>query len=189
MVNMLKIMAAVIVLLIIIDIALLGKKLFRALIFKTAKPYSGESVWIERITMLITIGISLAYYIKNKPDADAFMWIGTALFFLGGLLQLIARRQLHEDKTFQERLNAGFEAAQTGIYSKIRHPGKTALLLIILGFCMAMGSIWGLAFTIILFIPSLLYRMSQEEKTLMDEFGDRWIAYKEDTKRIIPKIL
>ncbi|MBW3016285.1 isoprenylcysteine carboxylmethyltransferase family protein [Candidatus Woesearchaeota archaeon] len=189
MVNMLKILIAVTVLLIIIDIAMLGKKLFRALIFKTAKPYSGESIWIERITMLITIGISLAYYIKNKPDADVFMWIGTSLFFLGGILQLIARRQLHEDKTFEDRLRTGFEAAQTGLYSKIRHPSKLALIIIILGFSMAMGSIWGLAFTIILFLPSMLFRISQEERTLMDEFGDRWIAYKEDTKRMIPGVL
>lgn len=189
MVDMLKIMAAVIVLLIIIGIALLGKKILRALIFKSATTKSSEGFWMEIITGLIAIIIAFAQYKTTEPQADAFMWTGTAIFFLGGILQLIARRQLYEDKTFEERLSAGFEAAQTGLYSRLRYPSKSALMLIILGFCLAMGSIWGVAITIILFYPSVLYKISQEDKELLDQFGDRWLDYKAQTKRIIPKIL
>ena len=189
MVNMIKVLIAVIVLLIIIGIALLGKKVTRTLIFKTAKTSNNESTWMVIITELLTIGIATAYYVKNNPAADAIMWTGLFVFFLGGLLQIIARRHLHEDKTFEDRLSAGFEAAQTGIYTKLRHPNKTAQLLLVIGFSMMMGSIWALALAIILFFPSVLYRISQEERALLDKFGDRWMDYKSDTKRIIPKIL
>ncbi len=188
MVNMLKILAAVIILLAIIGIGILGKKLFRALIFKTAKTPSNESKVLEVITGLVVIGIAIANYARKEPDATITMWIGAAVFFLGGLLQLIARKQLYEDKTFEERLSTGFEAAQTGLYSKLRHPSKTALLIIIIGICLALGSIWGLALLAVLFFPSVLYRISQEERALLDKFGERWIEYQSDSKRIIPGI-
>lgn len=189
MVNMIKILIALSVLLIIIGIAMLGAKITRFLIFRSAKTKSSESAWIEIIAGLITIGIALFYYINNKPEATIAMWAGAIIFFLGGLLQIIARRQLYDDKTFQERLSAGFEAAQTGLYSKLRYPSKTALLLMMLGICLATQSWWALGLYAILFIPSALFRISQEEKELLDQFGDRWLSYKEDTKRIIPYIL
>jgi len=188
MVNMLKILVLVIVLLIIIGIAMLGKKLTRALIFKTAKTQSNESTILEWITGVLVVGLSFAYYIKQAPQADPTMWAGIIVFFFGGIMQFIARRQLYEDKTFEKRLMSGFDAAQTGIYAKLRHPSKTALLLMIMGYCFALGSIWGLAVFAFLFIPSVLYRISQEERALLDQFGDRWMNYKEDTKRIIPGV-
>ena len=189
MVNMLKILVALAVLLIIIGIAMLGGKIFRFLIFRSAKTKSSESAWMEIIAGLITIGIALFYYVNKKPDATIAMWTGAILFFLGGLLQIMARRQLHEDKTFQERLSAGFDAAQTGLYAKLRYPSKTALLLMMLGICLATQSWWALGLYFIIFIPSALFRISQEEKEMLDQFGDRWMSYKEETKRIIPYIL
>ena len=188
MVNMLKILAAAIVLLIIIGIGMLGKKLLRALIFKTAKTPSNESKVLEIVTGLIVIGIAIANYVRKEPEATIIMWAGVLVFFLGGVLQFVARRQLYEDKTFEERLHSGFEAAQTGIYSKIRHPSKTALLVILIGLCLALGSWWGLGLLAVLFFPSLLYRISQEERALLDQFGERWMEYQSDSKRIIPGI-
>ncbi len=188
MVNMLKVLGAVIVLLLIIGIGMLGKKLFRALIFKTAKTPSNESTVLEFVTGLLVIGIAIANYARKEPDANIIMWVGTLILFLGGILQLVARRQLYEDKTFEERLSSGFEAAQTGLYAKIRHPSKTALLVILIGLCLSLGSWWGLGLLAVLFFPSMLYRISQEERALLDQFGERWIEYQSDSKRIIPGI-
>jgi len=186
---MLKVLVAVIVLLVIIGIAMLGKKIARTLIFRTAKTPSNESIWMEIVTGLLAVGIAIANYIRNKPDANIAMWIGVLIFFLGGLLQFIARKQLGEDKTFEERLSSGFEAAQTGLYTKIRYPSKSSLLLLLIGLCLTLGSWWGLGIILILFFPSVLYRISQEERALLDRFGDRWLAYKSDTKKLIPEIL
>jgi len=189
MVNMLKVLIAVIILLVIIGIALLGKRLLRALIFKTAKTPHNESLWLQLITGLIVIALALAFYGQKKPDATIVMWIGILIFFLGGLLQLIIRKKMHDDKTYEDRLSSGFEAAQTGIYGKLRFPSKSALLLLVFGWCLALGSMWGITLFIVLFFPSILYRISQEEKALLDKFGERWIAYQGDTKKIIPGIL
>jgi protein-S-isoprenylcysteine O-methyltransferase Ste14 len=188
MVNMLKILAAATILLIIIGFGMLGKRLLRALIFKTAKTPSNESTILQIATGLLVVGIAIANYARKEPDANIIMWVGVLVFFLGGILQLAARKQLHDDKTFEERLVSGFAAAQTGLYSKIRHPSKTALLIILAGLSLALNSWWGLGLLIALFLPSMLYRISQEERALLDKFGERWMDYKSDSKRIIPGI-
>ena len=185
---MLKVLVAVIVLLIIIGIAMLGKKIVRSLIFRSAKTKNSESIWLEVVTGLVTVVVAFAYYWRNEPDATIVMWLGVLVFFLGGLLQLICRKQLNDDRTFEDRLSSGFEAAQTGIYAKLRYPSKTALLLIILGFSLAMGSWWAVTLLLILFWPSTIYRISQEEQALLDKFGERWLAYKAESKKIMPEI-
>lgn len=186
---MLKVLVAVIVLLIIIGIAMLGKKIVRSLIFRSAKTKNSESIWLEVVTGLVTVVVAFAYYWRNEPDATIVMWLGVLVFFLGGLLQLICRKQLNDDRTFEDRLSSGFEAAQTGLYTKIRYPSKSSLLLLLIGLCLTLGSWWGLGIILILFFPSVLYRISQEERALLDRFGDRWLAYKSDTKKLIPEIL
>jgi protein-S-isoprenylcysteine O-methyltransferase Ste14 len=188
MVNMLKVLIAVVIFLALIGLGILGKKILRMLIFKTSKTASNESLVLQYITGILVAVIAIFAYWRNKPDATITMWIGVLIFFIGGLIQIIARKQLHEDKTFEERLSAGFEAAQTGFYSKIRHPSKTALLLILIGLCLATQSWWGLGLFVVLFFPALMYRISQEERALLDRFGDRWMEYKSDSKRIIPGI-
>ena len=40
----------------------------------------------------------------------------------------------------------------------------------------------------LLFIPSTLYRISQQERILREQFGERWLTYTSDSKRIIPFI-
>lgn len=189
MVNMIKVLIAVFVLELIIGIAILGKNLPRALIFRTAKTKNSEGIFMEAITGGLAATIAVVYYLQNKPDATILMWLGIPVFLLGGILQLIARKQLFEDKTFEERARQSLEAATNGIYSKIRHPSKTALILILTGLCLSTGSYWSLALLLVLFFPSVLYRISQEEEVLLDEFNDRWLAYKADTKRLIPYIL
>lgn len=188
MVNMLKVLVAVILLLAIISFGVLGKRLWRMLTFNTARTHSSESAWVEIATGIITAAIAILPYTNKKPEATIAMWAGVIVFFIGGIVQLTARKQLQENKTFQERLSEGFDAAQTGIYTKIRHPGKSALLLLMLGISLSLGSGWGIVLTIALFLPSVLYRISQEEKMLLDEFGERWLTYKQDTKRIMPKV-
>lgn len=189
MVNMLKVLVAVTILLIIVGIALLGKKLRRALIFKTATTPRNESLWMQWITGWLVAIIAIANYLRNTPDATIIMWLGLLVFFTGGILQFYARKQLHEDKTFEERAKAELNAATTGLYSKIRHPSKSALLLLLAGLCITTASWWALGLLLALFLPTLLYRISQEERALLDQFGDRWMAYQSDTNKLIPGML
>ena len=188
MVNMVKVVIAVCVLLIIVGWAMLGKKVLRAFIFRSAKTQVSESVWIEMCAGLLVVVVAIAEYVNSLPDATIVMWLGVLVFFAGGLVQLIARKQLCDDQTFEDRLSSGFEAAQTKMYKYLRFPGASALVLLVSGLCLALGSWWGLGLVLVLFFPSVLFKVSQEERTLYDKFGDRWLEYKSDSKRIIPGV-
>jgi len=188
MVNMLKIMVAATFLLAIISFGILGKKTLKLYIFRSAKTTGSESFWLELLSAGLVIFFALSHYIRNDPAVNPLMWFGTVLFLLGGIVQIIARKHLYDDHAFEERLHSGFEAAQTGIYAKIRHPGQSAILLLLLGICFATDSIWALGVYVVLLIPSVLFRISAEEQKLTDQFGERYEAYREDSKRIIPGI-
>jgi len=187
MVDMLKVAAAIAILLLIIGIAMLGKRIKKVLIFRSAKPTNNEGLYIELITGILTLAIVIFGY--KKPEAEWYMWAGQVIFFGGGLLHIYARRALGEEKTLQDSMKTEFHAAQTGLYKKLRYPSKTALLLMLLGISIATQSTWGLILTAVIFFPAMLFRISQEERQMADDFSDRWITYKSETKRIIPGIL
>lgn len=188
MVNMLKVLTAVAILLLIIGIAMLGKRLKKALRFKSATTPQKESIWVELVAGLLVLFIATAFYINKRPDATIAMWIGTLVFFIGGLIQLIAKKQLRKNETYEELLNGGVSNA-TGLYKRVRHPSKTALVTLLAGYCLALGSYWALAIWLILFIPSVLFRISQEERILEEQHGSSWLSYKDDTKKLIPYLL
>lgn len=188
MVNMLKVVIAVLILLVIVGIGILGKKLKKAYIFNSAKPNNEESFWIEFCAGVLVVAIAISDYLNNRPDFNPLMVLGLILFFAGGILQFTARKNLFDDLTFEHRLGSGFEAAQTKIYAHLRYPGASALILLLLGFALSLGSFWGLALTILLFIPSVLFQISQEERALHDKFGDRWLRYAGKSKKLIPSV-
>lgn len=184
--NVLNLIATITILTVIISIALFGKNILSLISFKTATTPNKESNWILFVTGALTIITAVTQYLKTKPEVNILIWIGIAVYLLGIILKIAAYRQLKEN-TLEEKLAQTFELK--GIYAKIRHPNKTALIMIITGICIAMQSKWAIGILILLFLPSVFYRISQEEKILHDKFDEKWINYKEDTKKLIPWIL
>ncbi|PIN74609.1 hypothetical protein COV18_06980 [Candidatus Woesearchaeota archaeon CG10_big_fil_rev_8_21_14_0_10_37_12] len=185
MVNMLKILGLAIVILIIFVIVmkLKFKQLF---IFRSAKPLHEESKWLELITTTLVIVMAFAHYWINEPEASIVMWLGAVIFMGGWILQFFARKQLGAFITLDQKLQTGFTF--DGMYKKIRHPSKTGLIVILLGLCLALGSWWALGILIVFFIPSLIYKIIQEEQTLIDKYDKDWQAYSNDTNRLIPGV-
>jgi protein-S-isoprenylcysteine O-methyltransferase Ste14 len=187
---MLKVVVAVAILLLIIGIAMLGKRLKSAFIFRGITTPSSESIWIEAIALLLGIGLAIADYVMKRPDPGVVGWIGVVLFFSGGLFQLFTRKVLGEFKTFSDKMKTDVEVARnTRIYKHLRHPSKFALLLMAFGLALSLVSWWGMLLLAILFIPALLFRTSQEERTFIDEFGELYITYQGETRKLIPGML
>lgn len=181
MVNMLKVVIAATILLTLLGIIFLGKRAKYLLKFSSVKTLRQESAWIINIIGVMVITIAIFDYIRNKPEATIIMWIGTGIYFLGGILQIISRKQLG---SLEENFNK-----HKGLYNRIRHPSKTACLLMSTGICLAMNSWWALILLLVLFLPAMLFRISQEEQTMADKYGEEWLIYQSDTKKIIPGII
>ena len=74
-----------------------------------------------------------------------------------------------------------------GLYKYTRHPSYSGLLLICFGLSMGMNSLFS-AFGILPVVIAVLYRIKVEEAILIQEFGEVYKDYMENTGKLIPKI-
>jgi protein-S-isoprenylcysteine O-methyltransferase Ste14 len=185
---MLKILIGVFVLVIIIAYAMLGKKYWRFFQFDTAKG-GRESEVVLWIAIVLSLGVSIVDFVIEKRPPSTVKIVGLYFFLMGGIVQIFTKKYLKE-KTHEEALKKNFhKATHMIIFDKIRHPSKTALFFMIIGIALTLGSTWGIILTFAFFIPALLFRIGQEEKILLDEFGDRYYDYQDRTKKLIPVII
>ena len=77
---------------------------------------------------------------------------------------------------------------QNGPYKYIRHPSYTGLFLEIVGVGLFLLNWLTIIIILILLFPSLSYRISIEEKILVEAFGNNYTSYQKRTKKLIPFI-
>lgn len=75
-----------------------------------------------------------------------------------------------------------------GPYRYVRHPIYLGLLLILAGVALRLGSWLGVAATIGLLLPSVIYRVQLEEKALELRFGQDWNDHRRMTGLLLPRI-
>jgi protein-S-isoprenylcysteine O-methyltransferase Ste14 len=76
----------------------------------------------------------------------------------------------------------------SGPYRWIRHPTYVATVIALIGLALALRSPWGLAVTLVLFLPAAVYRARLEERALARRFGPLWDAYVARTSFLFPKL-
>ncbi|MBN3910614.1 MAG: isoprenylcysteine carboxylmethyltransferase family protein [Nostoc sp. NMS1] len=73
-----------------------------------------------------------------------------------------------------------------GIYSLIRHPIYTSYILLFLGFCVILQSLWGLGLVLTVCVIWFGNRIAIEEQMLEERFGEEYQSYCRQTKRLFP---
>lgn len=104
--------------------------------------------------------------------------VGTAISFLGLAIIAIGWAQIHQAKGM----------VKTGIYRYMRHPQYTGILLVTFGWLVHWPSIVTLVLWPIL-IVMYAWLARQEEKQAIEEYGNGYIAYANQTKRFIPFVI
>lgn len=115
-------------------------------------------------------------------------WIGTAVFAGAILLLWKSHADLGRNWSATLQIKKGHSLITDGIYYHIRHPMYAAHLL----WAIAQGLLlenWiaGWAF-IVSFVPLYLVRVPQEERMMLEHFGEEYLNYMSLTGRIIPRI-
>jgi len=75
-----------------------------------------------------------------------------------------------------------------GPYKFCRHPQYLSFIIMIFGIDLMFRSFLGIIFTIVLSIPSLVYRAKIEDELLRKKFGEEWEKYSEGVGFLFPKI-
>ena len=117
-----------------------------------------------------------------------FNIFGLLIMTSGVVIRIIAAVTLGRFYTRTLRQTDHHEIISNGIYKRIRHPGYLGTILLYIGAGISVGNLFSILFITVLVLIAYNYRMTIEEKMLIDIFGDKYSIYRKKTKRIIPFI-
>ena len=137
-------------------------------------------------------GLFLASLLTLSGSSEGSMALplalsGSVLAVAGGVVVLRSRLELGAAWSFVPKANGGLVI--TGPYRLVRHPIYSGFALLATGQALAFRS-WP-ALTIVLFgiVPTFAWRARAEETLLSHIFGERYAAYRQHTRMIIPYLL
>lgn len=118
------------------------------------------------------------------PDAAGV--VGVLLVASGVVVGLLAARELSSALTPTPVPRKGERLRTSGVYAWVRHPIYTAVLLVALGYTVAVGGRWQLLTTALLAV-FFVAKARWEDSLLSAEHGAEWEEYQRRTSALIPR--
>lgn len=141
---------------------------------------------IEWPILIATGIIGMVFSLKSIPLFPISNIIGVIILILGFIIHQSmhkVHKQAHQQSKEIERL------VTNGVYSKIRHPGYSSLILMYLGFALAWGKVI-IFIPVALFILLTLLTALREEMKIKEKFKDEYEEYTQRVRwRFIPHII
>lgn len=145
---------------------------------------------------LVAVGLIPIFFYLLTPWIDTFhlpfpywfRWLGAIIILTGDLLFIWAHKALGKNWSPVLEIRKGHTLVTDGPYRLIRHPMYSAIFIIGIGISL-LSSNWIVALSYMLpVILMYLIRISDEEKMMIEQFGNEYVEYMKNTGRIIPKI-
>ena len=173
--------------------------IFEVVVVLLTRTRRGEGKIGDRGSMLalwlsIMISVTAATWIGEARPRDFLVhapWVRPvclSILTAGFLLRLTAILSLGRAFSVNVAIRSGQRVMKTGLYAWMRHPSYTGMLLMF--FAIGLGTRNWISLAIMLVVPTaaLLYRIHVEELALRDHFGEEYVAYSRETKRLVPGI-
>jgi protein-S-isoprenylcysteine O-methyltransferase Ste14 len=125
--------------------------------------------------------------LMTLADAGWVRWLGLALAATGLVWIMWSGLALGRLYSPEVTLQDGHRLVTDGPYRLIRHPRYLDALALGLGLSLLFRSWFGLLGTAG-FLALILYRISDEERLMANEFGPEWEAYRQRSWRLIPHL-
>jgi protein-S-isoprenylcysteine O-methyltransferase Ste14 len=113
---------------------------------------------------------------------------GLAIALAGLALALWARVTLGGNWSGQVTFKEGHELVRHGPYAHVRHPIYSAILLMLLGTAISIGTL-GALFGLPLIGAGIWLKIGQEEALMSEHFPDEYAAYRSRVKALVPRLL
>lgn len=149
------------------------------------------SFWWIVIGMIAAFFLPPIEYLLLPAVLPRLNWMeiaGLILVFTGSALFIWARRTLGKFYSGHVSVVEGQPLITSGPYRFIRHPAYAGYLLIALGVAVGYSSLLGFIVVPFVLLPSVIYRLSFEDKLLAEHFGEEYRQYAEKVARLIPRI-
>jgi protein-S-isoprenylcysteine O-methyltransferase Ste14 len=146
--------------------------------------------------LLSTIGGIAVAAVVNRTAAFFFAdggtswlsWVGVATMVAGVSIRMWAVRTLGGSFRTTVETHPGQHVCQEGPYRFVRHPAYSGVLLICIGFGVAVQNWLSLAVAVVPSVAAILYRIRVEERELASSLGTEYVQYQKRTRRLIPWI-
>ncbi|MBK8815359.1 MAG: isoprenylcysteine carboxylmethyltransferase family protein [Methylococcaceae bacterium] len=142
------------------------------------------------ITILVSLLFALIFktlaLIPIQIDYLPRQIIGLFLFAAGLALRYIAVHKLGRLFTTNVSIHNEHRLIADGPYRWIRHPAYTGLIMAMTGAGLAMGDYIAILILLAPTIGVFNYRIAIEEKLLINKFGQIYLDYSNQTKKLLP---
>jgi protein-S-isoprenylcysteine O-methyltransferase Ste14 len=113
--------------------------------------------------------------------------LGTAMILSGCAANIKGRFNLGKNWANQIKIYKEHSLVQTGMYSIVRHPLYSSIILMFYGGCLVYRNITAFAAVSLIFVPFMYHRAKQEEALLLQSFPE-YEEYMKKTGMLFPMI-
>lgn len=139
--------------------------------------------------VLVALVSHLIEYAQISLDTTLSKAIGILLAGVAAAIFYAAQKAL--DKGIKGRVEPRCECQElitSGIYSYVRHPIYLAFFISLLAIDVMTRSYLAFAMTMLLVLPSLLWRAHVEDDALKERFGQQWESYARNVPAFLPRL-
>ncbi len=161
----------------------------------TVTRHGGPRLILGGVAAIVTLVFGIEYmfspgsfgwaYAVRYPDS--LRWAGVVLLTGGEVLLALSHHHLGKNFNSLVRVREGHTLAESGPYRWIRHPIYTAYFVNYIGGGLLSANL------VLTLVPALFYgamialRVGDEEQTMIETFGERYVSYMRRTGRFLPK--
>ena len=149
------------------------------------------SIWILLISIAIGYWLSISALFSKIGTIKypvTFFIIGILTIISGLFIRITSILTLQQQFTYTVKKIDDHQLVEKGLYKKIRHPGYLGQLILFLGVSIAMSNWLSVPCMIVPVFFGFLYRITVEEKFLIQQLGQTYVDYQKRTNRLIPII-
>lgn len=158
---------------------------------KSNKNSDRFSVLVILIMSSLSVVVSVvewAYFQNPAASSQIITLIGLLMLTVGISIRVWAIYVLGKHFTATATITNNHQLIKNGPYKLVRHPSYLGAFLAIAGCPVFLNAGWAFGFATVAMTLAYYLRISVEEKMLTDYFGEGYVQYKMQTKRIIPFI-
>jgi protein-S-isoprenylcysteine O-methyltransferase Ste14 len=112
---------------------------------------------------------------------------GATMFIIGLIISISAHLTINTNYSWTLEIREGHTLVENGLYKYVRHPIYLGTFIRVIAIPIYSSSLAGFLISL-LSLPLLNYRISIEERMLVEEFGEEYKQYRERTWKIFPYI-
>ncbi|MGK6343403.1 methyltransferase family protein [Chryseobacterium sp. DT-3] len=145
-------------------------------------------LWMA-IPFSIAASVTISYITKFPITEGVWiLYAGEAFILIGIVFRFIIIRSLGKYFTVDVTIKQDHKIKKNGFYRYLRHPSYTFSILTSSGLGFYLNNWASLSLAFLPPFIAFTYRIKIEEQALVEQFGEEYVEYRKNTKKLIPFI-